>query len=119
MNVANSEDIIVVRPVRDTNGDVVSFTEHTLRSCVVAPASSTEDVRDGDTINTRYDVYVLNGADVVATDRLRRQGDTAAAQGASLKTRAPWLVVGDPAVWRSPFSDWVPGKVVTIERATG
>lgn len=119
MTAANGEDIVVVRSVRDTNGDVVSFTEHTLRGCVVAPSSSTEDVATGDRVTARWDVYVLAGADVTASDRLRRPTDPAPAQGAPFKARAPWQVYGDPAPWSSPFSQWTPGMVVTIEKVTG
>jgi hypothetical protein len=65
------------------------------------------------------DVYVLNGADVSATDRLRRPGDPIPDDVAPFKSRASWQVVGDTAPWRSPWTSWSPGVVVTIERVSG
>lgn len=119
MTAANSEDVVVVRPVRDRHGDVVSFTEHTLPGCIVAPSSSTENLAAGEQVTGRWDLYVLTGTDVLASDRIRRPGDPAPADNAPFRTRAPWQVVGDPAPWRSPFSGWSPGVVVTVERVAG
>lgn len=115
----NTETITVVRPgSRDRHGDPVDPTEHTIAGVIAAPNQSSENVDDGDQVTTRWDLYLPAGADIRATDRLRRQSDPSP-QGASLLQRAPWIVVGDPAPWRSPFTSWAPGVVARIERHTG
>lgn len=127
---ANSEDLVVVRPTRDRHGDPSGATEHTIAGCVLAPTSSAEDLTgggrsqraatgEGDQITSRWAVYTPPGADLRATDRVRRPSDPPPAPGAGMKTRAPWIVVGDAAEWASPFTNWRPGSVVQIERVSG
>lgn len=115
--VANSETIVVVRIGRDRHGDPVVTSEHAVSGVTAAPSGSTENVSTGDQVTGRWNLYVPDDADIRASDRVRRQDDPA--PGSSLKSRAPWVVVGDPAPWRSPFSNWAPGAVVQIERVSG
>lgn len=115
----NSETITVQRLGRDRHGDPTVVSEHTIAGVVVAPTGTTEDVSTGDRVTGRYDLYVPADADVRATDRVRRPSDPDPGEGASVKSRAPWIVVGDPAVWKSPFGFWTPGAVVQIERVSG
>ena len=122
MSDANRETVIVVRPGgRDRHGDPSGdATEHTITGVLVAPSQSSEDVTTGDQATSRWDLYPPVGADIRATDRVRRPAvDPAPADGADMRHRAPWVVVGDPSPWRSPWSGWAPGQVVRIERQTG
>lgn len=116
---ANREDVVVVRAVKDRHGDVVSYSEHVLRGCFVSPGSSTENTDEGEQVAGQWNLYVLGGGDIVASDRVRRPGDPAPGPNASLKARAQWVVLGDPDSWSSPWSDWTPGIVVAIRRVTG
>lgn len=112
-----TETITVVRPgPRDRHGDPGETAEHTISGVIVAPSGSSEDVADGDQVTTRWDLYAPAGSDITATDRVRRETDPATGD---LRQRAPWIVVGQPSPWRSPFSNWAPGMVVKIERHTG
>lgn len=119
MDVQGAEDIVVVRPVRDATRDVSSWTEHVLPACIVAPSTSAEDVSHGDKVTDDYSVYVLADADVWASDRIRRPSDPVPAPNAGFKVRGPWMVVGTPAKWTSPFSEWSPGSVIRIRREGG
>lgn len=123
-----TETITVVRPgPRDRHGDPVTdnagkpihVTEHTIDQVIVAPAASTEDVGRGETVTSGWDLYVPPGADIAVTDRVRRTTDPAPGGSVDLKRRGPWVVVTEPAPWRSPFSNWAPGTVVRIERHSG
>lgn len=119
----DGEDIVVVRPVRDAYGDVVSYSEHTLPDCLVSASSGSSGTATSheslSEVISIYQVFVLADADVVASDRLRRPSDPTPDESAGFKVRAPWMVRGDPAVWKSPFSGWNPGMVLRIERVTG
>lgn len=115
-----TEVITVVRPgPRDRHGDPGEPTEHTIDDVIVAPSRSTENVDSGNQVTTRWDLYLPAGADIQATDRVRRAADPPPGETSDLKRRAPWVVVGDPSPWRSPWSGWNPGVVVHIERHTG
>lgn len=116
----NMETVTVVRPGgRDRHGDPTGATEHTIAGVLVAPAGSSEDVSSGEQLADRWDLYLPVGSDIVATDRVRRALDPTPGDDAPLPQRAPWVVVGQPSPWRSPWSSWTPGMVVRVERHTG
>lgn len=120
------ETITVVRPAgRDRHGDPSGqATEHSIAGVVAAPTGAgagrtAEDVSTGDQVTDRWDLYLPAGADIRATDRVRRSTDPTPAAGASLRARAPWIVSANASPWQSPFTGWEPGAVVQIERQTG
>jgi hypothetical protein len=57
-------------------------------------------------ITTGYRLYCPPAADIAAGDRVRVRGRN-------------HRVVGEPDDWRSPFTGWAPGLVVTLERVEG
>ena len=117
-----------MRVRRDRFGDPLDdLAEHTLTGCIVAPTgtrgtplSAEEISTSGERIQDYADVYLPSvDVDVIPTDRIRRASDPAPADGAPMKLRAPWQVIGGKSEWRSPFTGWRPGAVIRIARVTG
>lgn len=75
--------------------------------CAVAPrlaGDATAQGRQGVIVGTT--VYFPAGTDVRATDRLEVRSE--------LHT-----ILGDPGLWRSPFTGWEPGIEVATQRVEG
>lgn len=75
--------------------------------CGFDPGGSIEPLEQGrGAVVTKPTVYAPADADITAADRLVVRGRT-------------WSVVGDPALWRNPFTGWEPGLVVELEEVAG
>jgi hypothetical protein len=77
----------------------------------VAPSDANgtggNEFTDGrDTVIAGLTIYLPDGADVAAVDRVIARGET-------------WDVVGQPQDWLSPFTGWRPGRAVALQRVTG
>jgi hypothetical protein len=82
-------------------------TRITITGCGIAPASSSEPLRDSRSeVDSAVDVYVPVGSNIRAQDRLIIRGET-------------WSVEGDPAVWSHPMTGWSPGIVVRAKKVDG
>jgi hypothetical protein len=94
------------------NNDVPSYpVKATYTNVPVAPSDGNgtggNEYTDGrETVVIGLSVYLPDGADVQAVDRVRVRG-------------ADWEVVGDPQAWQSPYSGWRPGTPVALRRVTG
>lgn len=73
----------------------------------VEPRPSGEPVQDArNAVTSGFTLYMPAGSDVTAQNRVRVRGIV-------------YGVLGEPAVWRSPFSGWAAGVVVQVERTEG
>lgn len=79
----------------------------TVEGCAFDPGGSVESVEPGrNAVVTNPRVFVPAGTVVGSRDRVTVRG-------------LVFVVDGDPAVWRSPFTGWAPGVVVNLERVGG
>lgn len=94
----------VVPAARDEFGDPVGVASppHTIEGCLLAPGGSAESQNRGDVVASDWDLYAPEGADIIATDRVR-----VAAVGVTAE------VHGDPKWWPGG------GVVVALRRVTG
>ena len=75
--------------------------------CGVAPRTSDEETEQGrQGVVVGIAVYAPPDADILPSDRLEVRGSV-------------YEVVGEVAVWRSPFTGWHPGIVVNLRRVEG
>lgn len=89
-------------PYGDPIGDVETRTDIT--GCAVAPRQAGEQIGQGRiAVTSGVTLYLPPGADVLPSDRFEVRG-------------AEWEVEGEPAVWRSPFTGWEPGREVQLTR---
>ena len=91
---------------RDEFGDPVddAETRTEVTGCAVAPRQAGEQIGQGRiAVTSGLTLYVPPGADVLPSDRFEVRG-------------AVWEVEGEPAVWRSPFTGWEPGREVELTR---
>lgn len=85
-------------------GDATSLA---IEGCAFNPGASLEPLEAArNAVLTRPEVYAPPGSDVLAGDRLVVRGGT-------------YEVQGNPQDWRSPFSDWQPGLVVSLQLVEG
>lgn len=107
MNFPYGETVTRIRSVeRDQFGDPIGAAEPDLDipGCGVAPRQAGEQIGQGRiAVTSGLTLYVPPGADVLPSDRFEVRG-------------AVWEVEGEPAVWRSPFTGWEPGREVQLTR---
>ncbi|MEV4670975.1 hypothetical protein AB0K34_04910 [Actinomadura sp. NPDC049382] len=109
MNFPHGETVVRIRvtpggrdPYGDPIGDVETRTDVT--GCAVAPRQAGEQIGQGRIAATSgVTIYVPPDTDVLPSDRFEVRG-------------AVWEVDGEPAVWRSPFTGWEPGREVQLTR---
>jgi len=92
---------------RETGEDWSAPDELEIPGCAFDPGGSLESAEVGrEPVVSTPTLYAPVDADVTARDRVIMRGRT-------------WLVDGDPAEYRSPFSGWAPGLVVKLKAVTG
>ena len=75
--------------------------------CGVEPRPSGEPTQDArNSVTSGLTLYLPPGVEIGPQNRVQVRGDT-------------FTVLGEPAVWRSPFTGWEPGIVVQCERTEG
>lgn len=73
----------------------------------VEPRPSGEPVQDArNAVTSGFTLYMPADVTVAARNRVAVRG-------------VVYSVLGEPAVWRSPFTGWAPGVVVQVERTEG
>lgn len=73
----------------------------------VEPRPSGEPLQDArNQVVSGFTLYMPGGTAITAANRVVVRGQT-------------YDVLGEPAVWRSPFTGWEPGIVVQVERSEG
>lgn len=73
----------------------------------VEPRPSQEPVQDArNAVTSGYTLYLPSGVTITSRSRVVVRGEV-------------YGVLGEPAVWRSPFTGWEPGVVVQLERTEG
>jgi hypothetical protein len=87
--------------------DWSTATEVTHSGVAVEPRPSSEPVQDArNAVTSGFTLYGLPDGAVTAANRVRVRGEV-------------YEILGDPALWRSPFTDWEPGLVVQVGRTEG
>lgn len=91
----------------DTAVDWDAATSVTVEGVGVEPRPSGEPAQDArNAVTSGFTLYFPAGAAVTSADRVTVRGET-------------YDVLGEPAVWRNPFTGWAPGVVVQCERTEG
>jgi hypothetical protein len=73
----------------------------------IEPRPSGEPLQDArNQVTSGFTLYMPPGTSITSANRVTVRGGT-------------YNVLGDPAVWRSPFTGWEPGVVVQVERSEG
>lgn len=72
----------------------------------VGPNTSTDDLADGDRVNTGITLHLPFSAPVSSSDRFDVRGQL-------------YEVEGIPLGFRNPFTGWSPGATVSLRRVTG
>jgi hypothetical protein len=73
----------------------------------VEPRPSGEPLQDArNQVTSGFTLYFPAGTAITAQNRVTVRGTT-------------YGVLGEPAVWKSPFTGWAPGVVVQVERTEG
>lgn len=112
MRFPHGETVTIIRrPARDRTGDPESGANvsHTIEKCGIAWSSgssapgSTENTDRRETVESTVTLYCPAGSDIVATDLVE------------LPDGDQYRVVGKPARWKSPFTGWEPGVVVSLK----
>jgi len=109
--LASGDTVTVKRPAkRDRTGDrTAPPVPHQIQGCAIAPetgssaaSSSTDtDAQRATVVSWRY-LYCPAGADIEIGDAV------------ILPSGRTFLVEGEPAEWKSPFTGWQPGIVVRL-----
>lgn len=106
------ETVTILRagaPSSDRYGNTIPGGDVRLEiaGCVVEPRPEGDAAGEGRVgVVIGAVVYMPSGTDVRSTDRLEIRGKT-------------HTIEGDPADWRSPWTDWRPGIVVVTRRVEG
>lgn len=107
----SGEDITVTSRTAASTDDYGNATyttsTRTIEDVPVAPRTSgdvTENGRDGQVIGLT--IYPPADCGIVADDEIGVRGGT-------------YRIVGDPALWSSPWSGWDPGLAIDLERVAG
>lgn len=108
---ANGETVVVLAATTSTDANYNRQVEDwsdpaqtVVDGVAVEPRDLTEAFRDGRPVVTSgFTLYFPAGTTVTSQNRVRVRGED-------------YAVEGDPAEWRSPFSDWAPGIVVQTRR---
>lgn len=90
----------------NTTVDWTTPTRTDIDGVAVAPRTSGEEHAGRTAVIVGLTLYLPAGADMRATDRVVARGST-------------YEVVGDPAVWVSPYTGAQPGIEVAVERYDG
>lgn len=91
----------------DEVADWEAATEATVAGVAVEPRPSQEPQQDArNAIVSGFTLYLPADATVTARNRIRVRGEV-------------YDVLGEPALWRSPFTGWEPGQVVQVGRQEG
>lgn len=113
MDFPYGETIQVLSPTETTDAynntveDWTSPTEVGVDGVAVEPRPSSEDNRDArNAVISGFTLYIPAGTAVTAANRVRVRGEV-------------YLVDGEPAEWRNPFTGWEPGSVVQTKRMEG
>ena len=107
----HGETVTLVTPAVDADpysGDAATAGE-TVASpgCAIEPRPSLEPTLDArNSVTSGYTIYLPPGTDVAAGQQVVVRGEV-------------FGVLGDAAVWMSPFTGWEPGVVIQVERTTG
>jgi hypothetical protein len=98
----------VADPYSDgTREDWTDPDERDVEGVAVEPRPSSEPVEDArNSVTSGYTLYFPAGDPIGPQNRVRVRGHD-------------YLVMGEPADWRSPFTGWQPGLVVQVERMVG
>lgn len=108
---AHGETVTIVTPATDADpysGEAgAAGSSVDVPGCGVEPRPSGEPTQDArNAVTSGFTLYMPAGTEVTASQQVQVRGET-------------YNVVGDPAVWRSPFTGWEPGVVVQCERTVG
>ena len=91
----------------ESRADWSSASEVAVDGVGVEPRPSQEPVQDArNAVTSGYTLYMPAGAQIDARSRVRVRGEV-------------FEVLGEPAVWRNPFTGWEPGVVVQVGRVEG
>lgn len=91
----------------ETAEDWSAASEVAVEGVAVEPRPSQEPVQDArNAVTSGYTLYMPAGTSIDARSRVTVRG-------------AVFEVLGEPAVWRSPFTGWEPGVVVQVGRVEG
>jgi hypothetical protein len=101
---AGGETVTVIRPAtRDRTGDRTGAdSTFTIDGCAINYQSTTENNDRRETVLSWIELFCPPGADVRPSDKV------------TLPNGRTYLVDGDPAPWKSPFTSWEPGVVVRL-----
>ena len=87
--------------------DWATSTEVVVDGVAVEPRPSGEPLQDArNQVVSGFTLYFPPSSVLTAANRVVVRGGT-------------YNVLGEPAVWRSPFTGWEPGTVVQVERSEG
>lgn len=87
--------------------DWTSLTSVDVPGVAVEPRPSGGPLQDArNQVTSGLTLYMPAGTGITAQNRVTVRGVT-------------YDVLGEPAVWRSPFTGWEPGIVVQVERSEG
>ena len=105
------ETVVIVTTGTDADpysGDVATTgSEVTVDGVAVEPRPSSEPQQDArNAVTSGYTLYFPAGTVIGPENAVQVRGGT-------------FNVLGEPAVWRSPFTGWEPGVVVQCERTEG
>jgi hypothetical protein len=105
------ETVTVVTPATDPDDYSLDpgnpESEVDIPGCGVEPRPSDEPTQDArNAVTSGFTLYLPPGTEITPQQRVQVRGGT-------------YAVLGEPAVWRSPFTGWEPGVVVQVERTTG
>ena len=79
----------------------------TVEGCAFDPGGSVETMEPGrEAVVSSPRIFAPSGTVVTRRSRVQVRGEN-------------YVVDGDPADWRNPFTGWMPGVVITLEKADG
>jgi len=107
----HGETVVIVTSATDADpysGDAgTTGSEVEVPGCGVEPRPSAEPTQDArNAVTSGFTLYLPAGTEIGPQNAVRVRGGT-------------FSVLGEPAVWRSPFTGWEPGVVVQCERTEG
>ena len=105
------ETVVIVTPAKDADaysGDpATDESEVAVDGVAVEPRPSSEPQQDArNAVTSGFTLYLPAGTVIGPENAVRVRGGT-------------FSVLGEPAVWRSPFTGWEPGVIVQCERTEG
>lgn len=113
MDFPYGEDVGILSPGTTTDPysgeptDDWSTTTEVTERAAVEPRPSTEPVQDArNAVTSGFTLYLPADSTVTARKKVGVRGKV-------------YDVLGEPALWRSPFTGWEPGVVVQVGRVEG